>query len=53
MPTTARIDTNALPPGIRDAYASLVRALWEHGVIDGQLREMIRMRSAVTADCKL
>jgi hypothetical protein len=48
-----RIDPNAVPAAIRAAYYDLLRALWDHGPLDGQLREMIRMRSAVLADCKL
>ena len=48
-----RIDPSALPAPIREAYHDLLRALWEHGPLDGQLRELIRMRSAVLADCKL
>ena len=48
-----RINTGALPKPISEAYMGLLRSLWDHGVIDGQLREMIRMRSAVLADCHL
>lgn len=48
----ARVDTNALPAPISQAYLGLIRAIWDHGVLDGQLKEMVRMRSALLADCR-
>jgi hypothetical protein len=53
MLTQALVDHGALPEGIRAAYFNLVQALWKHGTLDAQLKELIRMRSAVLADCKL
>jgi len=47
----ARIDTSALPAPISQAYLGLIRAIWDHGKLDGQLREMVRVRSAILADC--
>jgi hypothetical protein len=47
-----RVDTMALPAPIREAFLGLIRAIWDHGVLDPQLREMIRVRSAILADCR-
>jgi hypothetical protein len=52
MEFKALVDHGALPEGIRDAFFNLIQALWKHGTLDGQLKELIRMRSAVLADCK-
>jgi len=46
------VDHGALPEGIREAFFNLIQALWKHGSLDGQLKELIRMRSALLADCK-
>ena len=46
------VDHGALPAGISAAYFNLIQALWKHGTLDGQLKELIRMRSAMLADCK-
>jgi hypothetical protein len=46
------VDHEALPEGIRVAYFNLIQALWKHGTLDAQLKELIRMRSAMLADCK-
>jgi hypothetical protein len=52
MEFVAKVDHGALPEGIRDAFFGLIRAIWEHGTLDAQLKELIRMRSATLADCK-
>ena len=49
----ARVDITALPEPISKAFLGLIQAIWDHGVLDGQLREMIRMRSALLANCRL
>ena len=41
-----------LPGPVSEAYVDLLRALSEHGKIDAQLREMLRMKTAILADCK-
>jgi len=46
------VDHGALPEGIGAAFFNLIQALWKHGTLDGQLKELIRMRSAMLADCK-
>jgi hypothetical protein len=50
MKAVARVETS-LPSPVWDAYRALVKALWEHGALDHRLREMLRVRSAVVADC--
>ncbi len=52
MEFKAKVDHGALPEGIRDAFFKLIQSIWEHGTLDGGLKEMIRMRSAMLADCK-
>lgn len=52
MKFTAQVDTGALPGPIQEAFFNLIRSFWEHGALDGQIKEMIRMRSAVLVDCK-
>lgn len=47
-----RVDVNALPVPIRQAFLALIRSIWDHGQLDGQLKEMIRVRSAVLANCR-
>ena len=49
---TARIDHSALPAPISMAFLGLIQAIWDHGHLDGQLREMIRVRSAYLANCR-
>ena len=49
---TARIDPAALPAPISQAFMGLIRAIWDHGTLDGQLKEMIRLRSAYLANCR-
>ena len=48
----ARIDHSALPAPIGQAFLGFIQAIWDHGELDGQLREMIRMRSAYLANCR-
>ena len=50
MKRVARIE-KSLPAPITAAYRALVKSLWEHGKLDPQLREMLRLRSAVLANC--
>ncbi len=52
MKFTAQVETGALPAPIQEAFFNLIRAFWDHGTLDGQIKEMIRMRSAMLADCK-
>ncbi len=52
MEFKGRVDHGALPAGIRDAFFKLIQAIWEHGTLDGQIKEMLRMRSAMLAVCK-
>ncbi len=52
MKFVAKIDHGALPEGISRAFFQLIQAIWKHGTLDGQLKEMIRMRSAMLSDCK-
>ena len=49
---TARIDQTELPLPIREAFLRLIQSIWDHGQLDGQLREMIRVRSAYLANCR-
>ena len=52
MKFAAKIDHEALPPGISAAYFQFIQSFWKYGKLDGQIKEMIRMRSAMLADCK-
>jgi hypothetical protein len=52
MQFVAKIDHGALPDEISQAFFGLIRSIWNHGKLDGQLKELIRMRSALLADCK-
>ena len=50
MQQTTRIPVE-LPAAIAAAYTALIRSLWTDGQLDPPLREMLRMRSAVLANC--
>ncbi len=52
MQFVAQVDHSALPEGIRQAYFELIQSIWKYGQLDPQIKEMIRMRSAMLADCK-
>ena len=52
MKLVAKVDTQRLPAPIQEAYFDFIRSFWEHGTLDPQIKELIRMRSAVLADCK-
>jgi hypothetical protein len=52
MKFVGEVDFGALAPEILEAYASYVKSFWDHGKLDPQIKELIRMRSAVNADCK-
>ena len=52
MEFRAQVDTGKLPGPIQEAFFELIRSFWEYGTLDGQLKEMIRMRSAILVDCK-
>ena len=52
MKFLAKIDHQALPPGISAAYFEFIQSFWKYGKLDPQIKELIRMRSAMLADCK-
>jgi len=52
MEFKAHVDVSELPGQIQAAYFNFIRSIWDHGTIDGQIKEMIRMRSAILVDCK-
>ncbi|MBW2426363.1 MAG: hypothetical protein JRG86_19105 [Deltaproteobacteria bacterium] len=52
MEFKAHVDVSELPGQIQEAYFNFIRSIWNHGTIDGQIKEMIRMRSAILVDCK-
>ena len=52
MKLVAKVDVQALPAPIHEAYFKYIQTFWDHGELDAQTRELIRMRSAVNADCK-
>jgi hypothetical protein len=52
MKFVAKVDHGALAAPIREAFFALIQALWKHGTLDGQIKELIRMRSAMLVDCK-
>ena len=52
MEFKAHVDASELPSQIQAAYFNFIRSIWDHGTIDGQIKEMIRMRSAILVDCK-
>ena len=40
------------PAPIHEAYFNYIQTFWDHGELDPQIKELIRMRSAMNADCK-
>ncbi len=52
MQFVAKVDHSALPAEIQKAFFGLIQAIWKHGTLDAQIKELIRMRSATLADCK-
>ena len=52
MKFVAKVDNGALPKGIQEAYFAFIQSIWKHGTLEGQIKELIRMRSAMLADCK-
>lgn len=52
MKLVAKVDIQALPAPIHEAFFNYIQTFWEHGELDPQIKELIRMRSAVLADCK-
>ena len=52
MKLVAKVDIQALPAPIHEAFFNYIQTFWKHGKLDPQLKELIRMRSAVMADCK-
>ena len=52
MKFVSKINKEALPPGISAAYFEFIQSFWKYGKLDPQIKEMIRMRSAMLADCK-
>jgi len=51
MEFRAQVDADKLPGPIQEAFFNLIRSFWENGTLDGQIKEMIRMRSAFLVDC--
>jgi hypothetical protein len=47
---TARIPID-LPAEISAAYQAMIKSLWRYGRLTPHLREMVRLRSAVLANC--
>ena len=52
MKLVAKVDIQALPAPIHEAFFDYIQTFWEHGELDPQIKELIRMRSAMVADCK-
>ena len=52
MKLVAKVDIQALPAPIHEAFFDYIQTFWKHGELDPQVKELIRMRSAVLADCK-
>ena len=52
MKLVAKGDIQALPAPIHEAFFDYIQTFWEHGELDPQIKELIRMRSAILADCK-
>jgi len=52
MKLVAKVDIQALPAPIHEAFFNYIQTFWKHGKLDPQIKELIRMRSAVMADCK-
>ncbi|MCH2173032.1 hypothetical protein MK489_19815 [Myxococcota bacterium] len=52
MKLVAQVDIQALPAPIHEAFFNYIQTFWEHGELDPQVKELIRMRSAMVADCK-
>ena len=52
MKFVAKVDHGALAPQIQEAYLNLIQSMWKYGKLDGQIKELIRMRSAMLVDCK-
>ncbi len=52
MKLVAKVEVQALPAPIHEAYFNFIQTFWDHGKLDPQIKELIRMRSAISADCK-
>ena len=52
MKLVAKVDIQALPAPIHEAFFDYIQTFWEHGELDPQIKELIRRRSAILADCK-
>ena len=52
MKLVAKVEIGALPAPIHEAYFNYIQTFWDHGKLDPQIKELIRMRSAINADCK-
>ena len=52
MKLVAKIDLAQLPAPIQEAFYNFILTFWEHGKLDPVVKELIRMRSAILADCK-
>ena len=52
MKLVAKVEVQALPAPIHEAFFNYNQTFWEYGELDPQIKELIRMRSAINADCK-
>jgi hypothetical protein len=50
MERTSRVPIE-LPAEIAAATRALIKSFWAYGKLEPQLRELLRMRSAVLANC--
>ena len=40
-------------PGVRAAFDQMYATLWSHGVVDVDIKELVRLRNARVTDCGL
>ena len=52
MKLVANVEIQALPAPIHEAYFNYIQSFWKYGELDPQIKELVRMRSAMAVDCK-
>ena len=52
MKIVAKVDVQALPAPVHEAYCNSIQAFWDHGELDPRIKELICKQPAVSADCK-